>query len=415
MKAFLLLEDGSVIKGIGFGAQKTVFGEIVFNTGMTGYQENLTDPSYNGQILLMTYPLIGNYGCVPDSASYQWQSDKIQAEGFAVSEYCQIPYLPAIAHKGEDGSCNKPKTNQSQAGIDESSPYTQGLDEFLKTQGIPGISNIDTRELTMKIRKHGTIKSILSVCENEESIDINKLLNEVRTRPSPDTTNLVAEVTSLEPTVKFPAAANTNSRDGKLKIALIDCGVKRSIIRELLKRNCEVYCFPYNVNAAEIESLKPDGVIVSNGPGDPAHPDIKKFTVNTIKNIVNKYPVWGICLGHQILSLVFGAKTYKLKFGHRGVNQPVKNLQTKKLYITSQNHGFAVAAESCPSEIEITEININDGTVEAMRHRTLPVYSVQYHPEASPGPHDSNNFFDKFINIVSSRQYARISEDNKKK
>ena len=413
MKAFLLLEDGSIIKGIGFGAQKTVFGEIVFNTGMTGYQENLTDPSYNGQILLMTYPLIGNYGCVPaplerttignkdkhmsphldrelsnglrsstnlllpDSSTHQWQSNKIQAEGFAVSEYCQIPY----------------QYNNNDLTIDE----------FLKAQGIPGISNIDTRELTMKIRKHGTIKSILSVCENDESIDINKLLNEVRTRPSPDTTNLVSEVTSLKPTIEIPDN-NNNDKTERLKIALIDCGVKRSIIRELLKRNCEVYCFPYNVNAAEIEFLKPDGVIISNGPGDPAHPDIKKFTVNTIKNIVNKYPVWGICLGHQILSLAFGAKTYKLKFGHRGVNQPVKNLQTKKLYITSQNHGFAVAADSCPPEMEITEININDGTVEAMRHRTLPVYSVQYHPESSPGPHDSNNFFDKFLKEVASRQ-----------
>jgi carbamoyl-phosphate synthase small subunit len=373
LKAFLLLEDGSIIKGIGFGAQKTVFGELVFNTGMTGYQETLTDPSYKGQILLMTYPLIGNYGCVLDSSTYLWQSDKIQAEGFAVSEYCQIPYQ----YNNNDLT----------------------LDKFLKMQGVPGISNIDTRELTMKIRKHGTIKSILAVCESEESIDINKLLKEVRTKPSPDTTNLVAEVTTVKPEVKLPDSANTNSKHAKLKIALIDCGVKRSIVRELLRRNCEVHCLPYKATNTEIDTLKPDGVVISNGPGDPAHPDIKKFTVSTIKNIVNKYPVWGICLGHQILSLAFGAKTYKLKFGHRGVNQPVKNLQTNKLYVTSQNHGFAVASESCPPEIEITEININDGTVEAMRHRTLPVYSVQYHPEASPGPHDSNNFFDNFTNV----------------
>jgi len=376
LKAYLLLEDGSVFEGLGFGAAKNVFGELVFNTGMTGYQENLTDPSYNGQILLMTYPLIGNYGCVKDTADYKWQSGKIQAEGFVVSEYCRFP------HTDDSNRTNRPDNLT--------------IDQYLKEQGIPGIANVDTRELTVKIRQHGTIKCVLAVIQDNESPDIKGWLEQARLSPSPDTTDLVSEVTVAKPMSFLPAG------QPQCRVVVIDCGAKRSIIRELLRRDCEVYSLPYNCTPADIESINPDGILVSNGPGDPAHPAIIKHTVQTIKKVIAEYPVWGICLGHQILSLVFGAKTYKLKFGHRGVNQPVKNLETNKLIITSQNHGFAVDAASCSAEIKITEVNLNDGTVEAMRHKTLPVYSVQYHPEASPGPHDSNNFFDEFVKVCLS-------------
>ncbi|MBI4713414.1 MAG: glutamine-hydrolyzing carbamoyl-phosphate synthase small subunit [Planctomycetes bacterium] len=381
MKALIVLEDGSVLHGKGFGAaDKSAFGEFVFNTGMTGYQEALTDPSYNGQILMMTYPLIGNYGCtMPENGHLplEWQSNKIQAEGFVVREYCPLP-----AHR----------------------LATKTIDGFLKEQDIPGISEIDTRALTIKTRQYGTLKSIIATYTGSAP-DTKKLLETVRQTPSPDTTNLVGEVST-------PALVNEKTeerKNGKTAVSpalmrekimvVIDCGVKNNIIRELVTRGCSVVRAPYNISAAEIDKIKPDGILVSNGPGDPAHPEIIATTVKTIKALAGKYPMFGICLGQQILVLAFGGKTYKLKFGHRGANQPVKNLQDGKVYITSQNHGFAVDPKSCPKELEITGINVNDGTVEAMRHKDLPIFSVQYHPEASPGPWDSKYLFDNFIEL----------------
>ncbi len=376
MKAILVLEDGTILSGKGFGAAKTVFGELVFNTGMTGYQEALTDPSYNGQILMMTYPLIGNYGCTMPSSGQlplEWQSPKIQAEGFVVREFCTTP-------------------------VHRASGLT--IDEFLKSQGIPGISEIDTRTLTIKTRQFGTLKSVLATYETDSEINIDKLLETARNTPSPDSTNLVGEVSVKE------ARDDSGEMKGK-RIALIDCGAKTNIVRELTSRGCSVVRVPYNVTAEDINRLKPDGILVSNGPGDPAHPAIMDATVKTLKSLVGKYPIFGICLGHQILCLVFGGKTYKLKFGHRGVNQPVKDLADGKVYITSQNHGFAVDPNSLPADLEITGINVNDGTVEAMRHRKLPVFSVQYHPEASPGPWDSKYLFDNFIKLATETQSSQ--------
>ncbi|MEW6026181.1 MAG: glutamine-hydrolyzing carbamoyl-phosphate synthase small subunit [Planctomycetota bacterium] len=370
LKAVLVLEDGSVIQGSGFGSEKTIKGELVFNTGMTGYQEALTDPSYNGQILMMTYPLIGNYGISPQYV----ESEKIQAEGFVVRELCDQP-----SHR--------------LSGMT--------VDSFLKGHRVPGISGIDTRQLTIKTRQSGTLKAILKTSVgNISASELDILRYEAKMMPSPDKYNLVSEVSCSAPVTLHP---ENHSDNGNLKILLIDCGTKMNIIRELTQRGCTVIRAPYNTSADEINNIKPDGILVSNGPGDPAHPEIMASVVQTIRAVYEKYPIMGICLGHQILSLAFGARTYKLKFGHRGANQPVKFFSDNKVYITSQNHGFAVDQNSIPADIEITALNVNDGTVEAMRHKKLPIFSVQYHPEASPGPWDNKYLFDLFIKEVSSR------------
>lgn len=360
MEGVLVLEDGSVIKGQGFGSERTIFGELVFNTSMTGYQETLTDPSYNGQILMMTYPLIGNYGI----NSQNFESDKIQPEGFVVREVCSTP-----SHRTS----------------------SKTLDMFLKEFDIPGIAGIDTRMLTIKTRKYGTLRAALSTNLNDS--DINELLKKVQSMPYPDKYNLVEEVSCKE--------IKTYEGAGQYRVVLIDCGVKKSIRNHLLK-NCDVIQVPYNINSDELRGLKPHGILISNGPGDPAHPEIIDTVVKTVREVVNEYPIMGICLGHQILALVFGASTYKLKFGHRGANQPVKNFDENKVYITSQNHGFAVDPSSCPSELVIVESNVNDATVEALRHKELPIFSIQYHPEASPGPRDTHHLFDKFIALMGT-------------
>lgn len=366
MKAVLVLEDGSIIKGIGFGSEKTVVGELVFNTGMTGYQEALTDPSSNGQILLMTYPLIGNYGINPQHN----ESERIQAEGFVVREICAKP-----SHRLSSGT----------------------IDQFLKEHNIPGIYDIDTRMLTIKTRQSGTMRAILKTYPDSEvtQSELDNLIQQARTMDFPEKNNLVGEVAC-----KKPVWIN-QTKKGNPKIALIDCGTKANIIRELVQRNCTVIRLPYNTTPEEINELKPDGILISNGPGDPAHPEIIATTVKTIQQIYPRYPIKGICLGHQILALAFGARTYKLKFGHRGANHPVKDLQNGRIYITSQNHGFAVDQSTCPPEIEITGINVNDGTVEAFHHRKLPVFALQYHTETSLGPWDSKYLFDKFVKLCS--------------
>lgn len=362
MKALLVIEDGTVIEGEGFGAEKTIFGELVFNTNMTGYQESLTDPSYKGQILMMTYPLIGNYGVNQND----FESHKIQPEGFVVNEACDLP-----SHRFQDRT----------------------VSDFLKEYDVPGVSDIDTRALTIKTRKHGTMKAALATFENGNAADREGLVERVKTMPYPDSRNLVGDVSCNKTILR--------KGKGKKRVVVIDCGVKQNIIRSLLPHSSIVQV-PYNTSSDEIRKLKPDGILVSNGPGDPAHPDVLSTTGKMLKDIIQEYPVMGICLGHQIMSIVLGAKTFKLKFGHRGGNQPVKDLSSGKVYITSQNHGFAVAPDPV-SEMVFTHINVNDKTIEGMRHETLPVFSVQYHPEACPGPKDSHYLFSEFIKVVKSQ------------
>jgi carbamoyl-phosphate synthase small subunit len=356
MKALLALEDGTLLRGVAFGAKTTAFGEIVFNTNMTGYCEALTDPSYKGQILMMTYPLIGNYGVQPDT----FESKSIQPSAFVIRENCNHPN-----HVASD----------------------QTLSQFLESYGIPGISDVDTRMLTIKIREHGTLKAAVTT---EKGVDTRELIKQVQSMPHPTETNLVSTVSCKE-TIEHPG-------NGGKRIVLIDCGTKQSIIK-----GCQgigtVIQVPYDTSPKEIDDLEPDGILVSNGPGDPAHPEIMETTVKTVRRLSEGFPMMGICLGHQILSLALGGKTYKLKFGHRGGNQPVKNLSTGVSFITSQNHGFAVLPE-LPDNIEVAEINLNDGTVESIRHKDLPILSVQYHPEAAPGPHDAHHLFGSFVKLM---------------
>lgn len=358
MKALLALEDGTLLRGEAFGARTTAFGEIVFNTNMTGYCEALTDPSYKGQILMMTYPLIGNYGVQPET----FESDRIQPSAFVVRELCKYPYH-----------------------IDSE----MNLSQFLESNNIPGIADVDTRMLTIKIRKHGTLKAAVST---EPNTNPEKLLQEVISMPHPTETNLVSMVSCDKP-------VRHEGNNGR-RIVLIDCGVKNNIIDNCLRIG-QVIQVPYDATADEILELEPDGVLVSNGPGDPAHPEILQTTVKTVECLSGEVPLMGICLGHQILSLALGAQTFKLKFGHRGGNHPVKNLTTGRGYITSQNHGFAVKPE-LPEDLEVAEINLNDGTVESIKHKSLPILSIQYHPEASPGPHDANHLFGRFKKLMEA-------------
>lgn len=348
----LVLEDGSVYKGYGFGANTEIAGEVVFNTAMTGYQETLSDPSYNGQIVTFTYPLIGNYGINRDD----FESITPCIKGIITREVCKFP-----------------SNFRSQ----------MPLDELLKELNIPAISGIDTRKLTKKIRNHGTIKGII--------VDISKNVDEVvkQLQNTHLPTNQIEQISTKK---SFPSSGR-----GK-RVVLMDLGMKSGILKELNDRSCDIVVVPFDISAKEILRLNPDGIMISNGPGDPT--DVPQ-TIQTIKQFIGKIPIFGICMGHQLISLACGAKTYKLKFGHRGANQPVKNLITGKVDITSQNHGYAVDIESLKeTELELTHIAVNDGTCEGVRHKKYPIFSVQYHPEASPGPHDSNYLFDQFIEMM---------------
>jgi len=351
----LVLRDGTVVEGVGFGAAGEARGEVVFNTSMEGYQEYLTDPSYRYQILMPTYPLIGNYGI--DASSFE--SGRIQAEGFVVSEVCDYP-----------SHAKSVKT----------------LDEFLKEHKTPGLCGVDTRFLAKKIRVHGVIEGILKTPYDPK--ELPGLKERAAGLASISEKDLV-ELVSTKKEVYHDAG-------GKKTVVLIDCGVKQSIIRGFLARKVNVLQVPAKTKADKILDAKPAGVVCSNGPGDPER---LGYVVKTIRKVIDgQAPFMGICLGNQMLSLAFGGKTFKLKFGHRGANQPVKDIASGRCYVTSQNHGFSVDPESLEgSELSVTHINLNDKTVEGVRHENLPVFSIQYHPEAHPGPWDNYYLFNEFI------------------
>ncbi len=356
-KAILILEDGRVFRGQAFGADGETFGEMVFNTSMTGYQEILTDPSYSGQIVCMTYPHIGNYGVNEEDV----ESRRPWVEGFVVREASRIA---------------------------SNWRSTETLDAYLKRNKIVGIEHIDTRALVRHIRDKGAMRACVSTID----LDEKNLLEKVRNSPEMKNRELASAVT-IDESFDFPA-----EREEKFHVVAFDFGVKTNSLREFSKFGCKVSVVPAETSAEEVLKMKPDGIFLSNGPGDPSS---MKAVVEEITKLTDKrVPMFGICLGHQILGQVFGGETYKLKFGHRGGNQPIKDLTTGKIEIAAHNHGFAVEAESLPAEVEITHVNLNDNTVAGLRHKTLPVFSVQYHPESAPGPHDSEYLFERFIELM---------------
>ena len=360
--AILLLENGHHLKGYSFGAIGTTGGEVCFNTSMTGYQEILTDPSYCGQIITMTTPQIGNYGVNPEDM----ESDRIQARGFIVREASPI-YSNYRA--------------------------TQSLDEYLNHAGVVGIEGVDTRALTRILRDEGAMNGIIS----SEIFDLDLLREKLKTVPSMQGQDLVKDVTCSSQWT-WPS----DKSNQRFRVVAMDFGIKHNIIRQLAENDCEVIIVPAKTSADDILALRPDGVFLSNGPGDP---EPVHYATKTVQSLTGQIPIFGICLGHQILSLALGANTYKLKFGHRGGNHPVRNQLNGKVEITSQNHGFAVDPDSLPETLEVTHINLNDNTLEGIRCTHIPAFSVQYHPEASPGPHDSRYLFREFITLME--QHAK--------
>ena len=373
MKAILALSDGTVFEGQQFGASGETVGEVVFNTSMTGYQEVLTDPSYKGQIVTMTYPLIGNYGC----NEVDVESIGPQVEGFVVREY-------SAYHSNWRAEWS--------------------LDDYLAENGIIGIQNIDTRALTRRLRVHGVMNGCLATEDADSNLYANSLVEKAKSWHGLVGWDLVQRVTCPNPYAwnhrinsDFQIEHGTPSEQGKYRVIAMDFGIKYNILRQLTEHGCEVQVVPATTTANEILAADPDGVFLSNGPGDPAPLD---YVITTIQDLMGKKPIFGICLGHQLLGLALGGKTYKLKFGHRGANQPVKHFETDQVEITSQNHGFCVDIDSLPSTVEITHINLNDDTLEGMHHREYPMFSVQYHPEASPGPHDASYLFSRFTEMM---------------
>ncbi len=358
-KAVLATEDGTIFEGFSFGSEAETTGEIVFNTSMTGYQEIITDPSYNGQIVVMTYPEIGNYGV----NSIDTESVRPFTKGLVVKEYWNLP-----SNWRSEGS----------------------LSDYMKNHNVSGIYGIDTRQLTKQIRTKGAQKSLISTIDfNNES-----LLEKVRRSPSIVGRDLVTEVSCKR---SYPWVDEGQCPEPEYKVVVYDFGVKTNILRQLKRLGCKLTVVPSTTKSTEVLKMNPDGIFLSNGPGDPQGVD---YAVENVKDLIGKKPVFGICLGHQIISLALGGKTYKLKFGHRGANQPVKNLANGKIEITSQNHSFAVDPESLSNCIEITHINLNDNTIEGLRHKDLPLFSIQYHPESSPGPRDSSYLFNNFISLM---------------
>jgi carbamoyl-phosphate synthase small subunit len=376
MRALLALEDGRFFAGESFGAGGTRVGEICFNTAMTGYQEVLTDPSYRGQIVAMTYPLIGNYG----TNSLDQESRSPHVRGFVIEELSEIP---------------------------SSWRSEMSLDDYLRKWDIPGVQGIDTRALTRHLRTRGAMKACLTMEDmSPEEATQRAIQGEgvigmdyVREVSTP-------EVYQWDPNDEFSAPWSIARDSGgskralppiRFRIAAYDYGIKENSLRLLRQKGFGVTVVPASTTAEQVLDLNPDGIFLSNGPGDPA---ALPYAHEAVRGLMGKKPIFGICLGHQILGFAYGGSTFKLKFGHRGANQPVKDLRSSKVAITAQNHGFAVDPDSLPANIEVTHINLNDGTVEGMRHKELPIFSVQYHPEAAPGPHDASYFFEQFADLI---------------
>jgi len=364
-RAILALEDGSHFVGYGFGATKKISGEVVFSTSMVGYAESLTDPSYHGQILTLTYPLIGNYGVPPHEVERgvprYFESDGIKVTGLIVHELCRKP-----SHWAS----------------------TKTLDEWLEQEGVPGIYGIDTRRLTKKLRTKGVMLGILRVCEEGDDLNIEKLLKETERIPDPNSRDLVREITAKEPMLYESGRS--------ILVVLVDCGVKYGILRNLIKRRLDIMRVPYDFSAKEIMEYNPRGVMVSNGPGDPQK---CQKTIQCVRELVEEnVPVMGVCLGNQLLALALGGDTYKMRYGHRSQNQPALDLKSDRCYITTQNHGYAIKPDSPPkTDFEVWFINANDKTIEGIKHRSKPAFAVQFHPEANPGPYDTEFLFDRFI------------------
>lgn len=368
----LVLEDGSSYLGVRLGAEVEAVGEAVFNTSMTGYQEMLTDPSYGGQILVPTYPMIGNYGVNAGDI----ESDRIQVEGFVVRQDCDEP-----SHSLSTGTVH----------------------DYLLQNGVPGVAGIDTRAVTRKLRSHGVMMGIITPRE-----DVSAALEVLRAAPPYGEIDYVGKV-STDVVYEWDGGSGAAgaSKEGTLesgrryRIVVSDYGVKRNILRCLSKRGCDLIVTPDNATAEQILSFEPDGVVLSPGPGDPELLDAATETAAGL--LRSETPVMGICLGHQVIARALGASTFKLKFGHRGGNQPVKDMETGNIYVTAQNHGYAVDPSGLSSDVFVSHVNLNDGTVEGLTHTTLPVLTIQYHAEASPGPHDSEYLFDRFLEKVGER------------
>jgi carbamoyl-phosphate synthase small subunit len=372
IKAILALADGRVFSGWSIGATGEALGEVVFNTSLMGYQEVLTDPSYRGQIVTMTYPLIGNYGLNPEDV----EADRIFLAGFVVRE-----------------ECSEPSNWRSRIG----------LHQYLLQHGVVGIAGLDTRALTRHLREEGAQTGIISMLDSNPK----SLIKRAAAYPTLDGRDLVREVTCAAPYGWSETTWSINGgympeqarSEGEHYVVAYDYGIKHNILRNLIRAGCRVDVVPASTPAEEVLARNPDGIFLSNGPGDPA---AVEYSIEETKKLLGKKPIFGICLGHQILCLALGGKTYKLKYGHHGGNQPVMDLTTQKVEITAQNHGYAVDIDSMGGDVVCTHLNLNDQTVEGMAHKSLPVFSVQYHPEASPGPHDARYLFSRFVDLMKS-------------